>query len=58
MDKIFAQNIELCVQAARTVRRYPDCDLGALKDMYPDVDMKRLLRWKEIQGQEITNRDV
>merc|ERR1719347_1064115 len=44
--------------AARTVRRYPNCDLEALKEMYPDVDMKRLLRWKEIQGQEITKRDV
>ena len=46
------------IKAARVVRRYPNCDLEALQETYPDVDMRKLLRWKEIRGEQITDRDV
>ena len=46
------------IKAARVLRRYPDCNLEALQETYPDVDMRKLLRWKEIRGGQITERDV
>ena len=45
--------------AARVLRKYPNCDLEALQEKYPSVDMSRLLRWRKIRGESLPpNSDV
>jgi len=41
--------------AARVLRRFPNCDLVALQDKFPLVNMERLLRWRKIVGEKGTH---
>jgi len=41
--------------AARVLRRFPNCDLVALQDRFPLVHMERLTRWRKIVGEKGTH---
>ena len=42
--------------AARVIRRFPECDLEALQERFPNVKMEKLLRWRQIRGEHTTSK--
>ena len=45
-------------QAARVLRRFPEANLDAIKEKFPQVQLDRLVRWKKIIGETPTMRDL